>query len=74
MLGVVVASCSSEYHERLAIAKDLKNQLVRTMNNRDLLGDIALEEINEIKNEIDFHAKISGNEELFFEELDNLAD
>lgn len=62
-------SCSSEYNERLTQAKVLKERLNRTIENKENLGFFAEEEISELNELISFHAKLSGNEELFIKEL-----
>jgi len=62
-------SCSSEYNQRLSEAKVLKEQLNRTIENKENLGFVVDEEISELNQLITFHAKISGNEELFIKEL-----
>lgn len=68
LLGL--SSCSSEYNERLLKAKELKMEIVKTMQNRYLIGVAAAEQIAELQEEINFHAKVSGNEELFKDQLE----
>jgi hypothetical protein len=69
--GVAMAccSCSSEYQERLTIARKLKKELEYTLNNQELFGQTVKEEINSLKKEIMIQAKVSGNEELFIAQL-----
>lgn len=67
---IILNSCSSEYAERLSIAKELKLELVQTMRDKEHLGETALEHIAELKEKISFHAKVSGNEDLFIKELE----
>lgn len=64
-------SCSSEYNQRLMEAKVLKEKLNRTIENKENLGFFAQEEISELNEQIKFHAKLSGNEELFIQELNS---
>lgn len=72
ILGIVVASCESEYDKQLTQAKQLVNQEVeleasipQTGNGSGYL-DQSLKELHET---ILFHAHLSGNKELFLEEL-----
>ncbi len=64
-----ITSCSSEYSERLDKAKVLKQELSKAMEDQERVGLNFNNEIAEIIKEIDFHAKVSGNEELFLQEL-----
>jgi hypothetical protein len=66
---LVLTSCSSEYDERMSKAKALKIEMLKALNNRHILGVIAEEQIADLRKEINFHAKVSGNEELFFNQL-----
>ena len=59
-------SCTSEYEERLAEGQDLLSRLELVEGSGDYRINNQLEvEIREIKNEISFLAKVSGNEDLF---------
>lgn len=63
------ASCTSEYEERLEKARQLKSKLLRIQEEYERLGISANQEIEEIETEIHFHARVSGNEDLFLKEL-----
>lgn len=63
-------SCSSEYSERLSVAKELRSEIDRTLENKENLGEVAFEQINDLQEKISFHAKVSGNEELFIKQLE----
>lgn len=66
---LTITSCTSEYSERLDKAKELKQELSKAMEDKKRIGLDFNDEIAEIIKEIDFHAKVSGNEELFLQEL-----
>lgn len=66
---LALTSCSSEYAERLDKAKELKLELSKAIEDQERIGLDFNDEIAEIIKEIDFHAKVSGNEELFIQEL-----
>jgi hypothetical protein len=74
LLGILLisfCSCTSEYEERLSKAKELKNRINMIMevaNSTD--QKILSKKIELLHNEITFHAKVSGNEELFFQQLE----
>lgn len=65
----VLSACSSEYNERMTKAIVLKHEIKKVMQNRHILGVIAEEQIAELEEEINFHAKVSGNEERFKNQL-----
>ena len=73
LLGMVcglLASCTSEYEERMSEAKALKMRLERVNEaNQNIEDRHVNEEIEDIQSEILFLAKVSGNEELFLVEL-----
>lgn len=63
-------SCTSEYEERLEEGKSLVNKLEIVEKEGDYTSNKDLsEEINSIRNEIILLSKVSGNEELFLNEL-----
>lgn len=64
-----VSSCSSEYSERLDTARALKVELEKTIAQQSELGVKSYDEVLAIKQQIAFHAKVSGNEELFIQQL-----
>ena len=65
-----MGSCKSEYEERLEEAKVLKEQIHLVQVNHHLLPEAHLEdEIELLETKIYFHAKVSGNEELFLKEV-----
>lgn len=63
-------SCASEYSERLSVAKELRSEIDRTLKNKENLGELAFEQVNDLQEKISFHAKVSGNEELFIKQLE----
>ena len=64
------ASCTSEYEERLEQGRNLKNRLELVEGTSNYItSSQLLVEINEIRNEINLLAKVSGNEELFLKQL-----
>lgn len=65
----IMSSCSSEYTERLNKAKELKAELEKAISQQRELGIQSHEEVLAIQQEINFHAKVSGNEELFIKQL-----
>lgn len=63
-------SCTSEYEERLAQGRELKERLATVQESYSLSATDRFDtEITEITNEINFLAKVSGHEQLFLEEL-----
>lgn len=71
-IGLGLQSCQSEYSERMAKAIELKRkhtELKSTMSESKNPNLQAL--LGELEHEISIQAKISGNEELFLEELWN---
>ncbi len=77
LLGILLAtalfSCQSEYDRQLDIGKNLIkkegkiiNQLVETHFN-----DSAREELISLKKQLTKHAVLSGNKELFMEQMAN---
>lgn len=70
---ILLNSCESEYEHRLENAKNLVQQelnLRASMNgNETNSGDFSAA-LEELQQEIAFHAHLSGNEDFFLEELD----
>jgi hypothetical protein len=65
-----LTSCKSEYEERLAQGRQLKERLATVQESYSLSATDRFDtEITEITNEINFLAKVSGHEQLFLEEL-----
>lgn len=72
LLSMVVlgASCTSEYEEQLMEGAKLKERLTMMESTKNLTKDQNLDvEIEKLRNEITYLAKVSGNEELFMKEL-----
>jgi len=69
VISLLFASCKSEYEERFQKAKQLKYRLMKIKTEYERLGISANQEIEEIKTEIHFHARVSGNQDLFLREL-----
>lgn len=67
---LLAASCTSEYEERLEEAKVLRERflIVEESNFLTPSGELTVE-MEQIESEIQFLAKISGNEELFLHEI-----
>lgn len=61
-----LCSCKSEYSQRLSKGYELKKELIKLSNTSDESNQLKVKEIRE---ELNLHAKVSGNEELFFEQL-----
>lgn len=61
----LITSCSSEYTERLTKAKVLRFELLKTQQNQNIPSYLQHDQIEDLQKEIDFHAKVSGNAELF---------
>ncbi|MFT5858591.1 MAG: hypothetical protein ACI865_000679 [Flavobacteriaceae bacterium] len=70
LLGLLLTSCKSEYEERLEEAKELKVRITMVEASNSLLPRQNLvNEIEILEEEIFFLAKVSGNEQLFLDEL-----
>ena len=70
LFGLFCASCTSEYEERLNEAKVLKNRLETVRKSNMNTPDVNLsEEIAKINDDIHFLAVLSGNRELFLNEI-----
>ncbi len=70
LLALSLSACKSEYHERLDEAKELRKKMSMVEASNDLLPRKQLiEELRSMKEEINFLAKVSGNEELFLKEI-----
>lgn len=61
-----LCSCKSEYSQRLSKGFELKKELIKLSNTSDESNQLK---VKEIKEELNLQAKVSGNEELFFEQL-----
>lgn len=71
-LSILLFSCKSEYEERLAQAKVVRVKIEKIQSMDEFGINIALqEEINDLRDEIIFLSKVSGNENKFLEELFN---
>jgi hypothetical protein len=65
-----LTSCTSEYEERLTQGMALKNRLTAMQQSASVSGSTYFtQEIREIREEIKLLAKISGNEELFLQQV-----
>jgi hypothetical protein len=67
---LLATSCTSEYEERLEEAKVLRERflIVEESNFLTPSGELTAE-MKQIESEIEFLAKVSGNEELFLLEI-----
>ena len=71
-LSILLFSCKSEYEERLAQAKVVRVKIENIQSMDEYGINLALqEEINDLRDEIIFLSKVSGNENKFLEELFN---
>jgi hypothetical protein len=66
LFGAGLYSCQSEYSQRLTRGVELKKELIQLLKTSGASNQFKL---NEIREELAFHAKVSGNEDLFFKEL-----
>ena len=72
LLIISLASCESEYEQRLEQARELKERMqlvesnLATNNAKNLSA-----ELESLQEEIQFLAKVSGNEKLFMQEVFN---
>ena len=74
IVGIFVASCESEYDKQLSKAKELVDQEVELEASIPLESqhsDYLNQSLEDVKETIMFHAHLSGNKELFLEELRN---
>lgn len=63
----LLGSCTSEYEERLEEAKVLRERFLLVEESNFLSPNMELvNEMKKIESEIEFLAKVSGNEEMFF--------
>ena len=70
LLGLLLASCESEYEERLEEARELKEKMTMVEASNTLLPrERLINEIENLEEEIFFLAKVSGNEDLFLSEV-----
>lgn len=70
---ILLNSCESEYEHRLENAKKLVLQeltLRASMNGNETNSGDFNATLEELQQEIAFHAHLSGNEDIFLEELD----
>lgn len=67
--GLSMASCESEYEERLEIARELRKDMEKAVENKAMLGSSYSDDIRELETMIQFHAKVSGNKEVFLKEV-----
>jgi len=69
---LVLCSCESEYEQRLRLAKELIRQEVAFRNSEQVRSHFSANTMYTFQSlhaDIRFHAHVSGNEELFFQEL-----
>lgn len=70
IVGLSSASCTSEYEQRLEEGRILVDRLEIVEGTSDYISDNQFVfEVNEIVNEINLLAKVSGNEKLFLQEI-----
>jgi len=67
---LTMSSCTSEYEECVQEGKNLKARLAGLeQNNLLFTGEASSVEVKEIYNEINLLARVSGNEQLFLQEV-----
>ncbi|MFT5777546.1 MAG: hypothetical protein ACI837_000482 [Crocinitomicaceae bacterium] len=72
LLILLLASCKSEYEERLEQGRELKEKMTMVQASNTLLPrERLIDEIENLEQEIFFLAKVSGNEDLFLTEVFN---
>lgn len=72
IVGITIASCESEYDKQLDKAKQLVNEEAELEASLPQYGEgsgYLNQSLRELKKTILFHAHLSGNKELFLEEL-----
>lgn len=72
LLLLGVTSCESEYDRQLQLGKELiqeELQLNRLISDRLELNESAEKLLENVKSDLSFHAHMSGNEEVFVQEL-----
>ncbi len=69
-VSAALVSCKSEYEERLQEARVLQERylIVEESNMLSPREELA-EEMQDIQNQIEYLARVSGNEYMFFKEL-----
>ncbi|MDH4472364.1 MAG: hypothetical protein QE487_07130 [Fluviicola sp.] len=70
--GTLICSCESEYDKQLNHAKSLVEEELEIKASIRYSGDNAKyfeQTLNELEETIDFHAHLSGNKEVFLNEL-----
>ena len=69
-LGILVTSCQSEYGERMKKALELKKEYQKVhIHLQNSKNPNLITQLSAIRKEIRFHATVSGNEQLFLEEI-----
>lgn len=64
------SSCTSEYDERLEEAKILRDRLLLVEESNFISPNRKLiNEMHQLETEIHYLAKVSGNEEMFLQEI-----
>lgn len=72
LLVLVLPSCKSEYEERLEEARELKSRMLVVEGNLSMNNQARMSsEIEHLQEEIEFLARVSGNEKLFLQEVYN---
>ena len=72
LLIISLASCESEYEQRLEQARELKERMQLVESNLAANNAKNLTaELESLQEEIQFLAKVSGNEKLFMQEVFN---
>jgi hypothetical protein len=72
LVGILLVSCESEYQLQFNQAKLLVNQEIQLRESAGELSTSAPDTyylLNTLQRDIAFHAHLSGNEEVFFQEL-----
>lgn len=69
-MSASLVSCTSEYEERLQEARELQERyMVVEESNMVSPREELADEMRDIQNQIEYLARVSGNEYMFFKEL-----
>lgn len=70
IVGITGTSCTSEYEQRLEEGRILVDRLEKVEGTSDYISDNQFVfEVNEIVDEINLLAQVSGNKKLFLQEI-----
>jgi hypothetical protein len=71
ILGAFLVSCKSEYEQRLHEARKLQERYLKVEeSNMHSPKEDLVKELEDIKSEIEYLARLSGNQYMFFKDLE----